>query len=157
MPTFHDDHNGGTIELVASPNGLGGAAAWRWLARILNQKPQRITSTLLLAFLRPCAHVLASRYKPQFTKLIRFLHEKYLPMLTTTTDGARGADGSGGAEERAALANLSTWLETTTKLLSHGYDPRVPAGVMDHGRATHDPRVAALQADAATPGGGGDA
>ena len=120
MPTFDDDHNGGTIKLVPSANGLGGAAAWRWLARILNQKPQRITSTLLLAFLRPCAHVLASRYKAQFCKLIRFLHDKYLPMLVVTTDGARGADGSGGAEERAALANLTTWLETTMKLLSHG-------------------------------------
>jgi hypothetical protein len=36
------------------PNAHGAAAAWSWVARLLNQKPQRITATILLAFLKPC-------------------------------------------------------------------------------------------------------
>eukprot|EP00967_Tisochrysis_lutea_P080904 scaffold111334_cov34-Tisochrysis_lutea.AAC.6 len=37
-----------------TPNPHGVTTAWSWIARVLNQKPQRITATILLAFLKPC-------------------------------------------------------------------------------------------------------
>jgi len=111
------------IEIRPATNALGAAAAWGWLARLLNQKPQRITATILLSFLKPTAHVLAATYRRQFRKLLSFLRETYLPMLKAVVDQASSAGVSGGqgAEERAALAVLDAWLgEALTELERKG-------------------------------------
>ena len=121
---------GEAIQMQPAQNGLGAPVAWAWLARLLNQQPQRITATLLLAFLKPCAHVLAARYKVQFVKLLRFIHGDYLTMTQTVVDAA---DGAQGADERAALAVLRSWAENTLRLLSHGKQLHPPdeAGMPD--------------------------
>jgi len=98
-------------------NPAGAAEAWRWLARLANQKAQRITPTLLLAFLKPSAHMLARRYPRQTEKLLRFLATDYLLSVESLLAASSGASG---AEERAALAVLSSWLKETREALRCG-------------------------------------
>lgn len=107
--------HGEQMRLRAATNALGATAAWAWLARLLNQKPQRITATVLLAFLKPTAHLLAKRYPRQFAKLLAFLRTTYRELLRAVVDGATtaGVSGGQGAEERAALAVLDSWLDDT--------------------------------------------
>jgi nucleoporin GLE1 len=85
-------------------NPLGVAAAWRWLARLLNQKPHRISATILLAFLKPSAHALARAYPRQFPKLLRTIDSAYIPKIHALIDAADAP------EEQAALSNFKTWL-----------------------------------------------
>ena len=82
-------------------NPLGVAAAWRWLARVLNQKPQRITPTIILAFLKPSAHALARAYPRQFPKLLRLIIKEFVPKIHQLVDPPADAP-----EEQAALSNL---------------------------------------------------
>ena len=126
---------------VANP--LGAKAAWQWLARSLNQRPRPITATLLLAFLKPTAHVLAAAYPTQFPKLLRFVKETCapLPALLCPADGwlsprirampptplpryrpdkvAEMCDrlGDDAAEERAGMRLLDSYVDTTLKEL----------------------------------------
>ena len=95
------------MQTRAVANPLGMAAAWRWLARVLNQRPQRVTATILLAFLKPSAHALAATYPRQLPKLLRFVAEVYVVRI------AELLQKEDLPEERAALSNLTTWLEAT--------------------------------------------
>ena len=62
MPLFHSEEH---MEMRAVANPLGAKFAWAWLARTLNQRPRPITATLLLAFLKPTAHLLGVAYPKQ--------------------------------------------------------------------------------------------
>ena len=74
------------MQLRPVHNPLGVAAAWRWLARLLNQKPQRISATLLLAFLKPTAHALARAYPRQFVKLLQLVKSSFVPRVHALID-----------------------------------------------------------------------
>ena len=93
------------------------ARAWAWLARLLNHKPGNITATILLAFLKPCAHALSREYPTQFSKLLSFLQTTYLAKIRDMVDAkARppnmvAGQGNPAAEEQAALVNLESWLD----------------------------------------------
>jgi hypothetical protein len=63
--------------------------------------------------------VLASAYPRQFRKLLRFLQQHYLLSLESLV-GASATQGATGAEERAALAVLSSWVEDTQAALLRG-------------------------------------
>ncbi len=93
-------------------NPLGMPAAWRWLARLLNQKPQRISATILLAFLKPSSHALNRAYPRQFLKLLKLIESDYLKKIHALIDTADAP------EEKAALSNLETWLGNTMKELN---------------------------------------
>ena len=59
------------MEMRAVANPLGAKFAWAWLARTLNQRPRPITATLLLAFLKPTAHLLGAAYPKQVRVRVR--------------------------------------------------------------------------------------
>jgi len=99
----------------AAPNLLGTATAWVWLAKVINQAPQRITATLLLAFLQPSAHALAEAYPRQFRKLLSFVNDVYVVKIQAVVDG-----DSKLAEEQAALSTLRTFVGGALKTLASG-------------------------------------
>lgn len=76
------------VETRAIANPLGVTAAWRWLARLVNQKPQRISATILLAFLKPSAHALGRAYPRQFPKLLRLIDSSYVPKVRALVESA---------------------------------------------------------------------
>ena len=89
------------------------ARAWAWLARLLNHPPGSITATILLAFLKPCAHALHAAYPKQFPKLLAFLQNEYITKIRDKV--SRQGDP---AEEKAARVNLESWLIDTSALLA---------------------------------------
>jgi hypothetical protein len=94
-----------------APKGvLPMARAWAWLARLLNHPPGNITATILLAFLKPCAHALSRAYPKQFPKLLTFLQKTYLAKL-----GEKVSGQGNPAEEKAALTNLESWFALLAK------------------------------------------
>ena len=97
---------------VANPLGVG--AAWRWLARLCNQRPQRVTSTILLAFLKPSAAALRTAYPRQFPKLLQLISQALVPKIHLAIDS------EDLPEEKAALVNLESWLESTQSTLQRG-------------------------------------
>jgi hypothetical protein len=105
----------GVLPMALSPM----ARAWAWLARLLNHPPGSITATILLAFLKPCAHALHAAYPKQFPKLLAFLQNEYITKIRDKV--SRQGDP---AEEKAARVNLESWLTDTNVLLAKG--GRVP-------------------------------
>ena len=95
------------------------ARAWAWLARLLNHPPGSITATILLAFLKPCAHALHAAYPTQFPKLLTFLETTYKAKIHDKVSGQGHL-----SEEEAACVNLVSWLTDTNALLAKG--GRVP-------------------------------
>ena len=103
-----------------APKGVSPMArAWAWLARLLNHPPGNITATILLAFLKPCAHALHAARPTQFVELLTFLQTTYLAKIRDKVSG-QGYP----AEEVAARVNLESWLIDTSALLAKG--GRVP-------------------------------
>ena len=90
---------------------------------MLNQKPQRITATLLLAFFKPAAHALLTAYPRQFPKLLRHTKEVTVVKIHELIDNADAP------EEKAALTNLETWLDDTLKQLNAGRGLTPPAEI----------------------------
>ena len=107
------------MEVRPVVNPLGVAAAWRWLARLLNQKPRMITATILLAFLKPSAHALAA-YPRQFGKLLRHCRGVFVAKMHALVDKAEAP------EEKAALSNLETWLDGALDGLAAGRPLEIP-------------------------------
>jgi nucleoporin GLE1 len=107
--TFQPGSNVPTPRKITSP--LGVPAAWRWLARLLNRKPETITATILLAFLKPSAHALLRTYPRQFPKLLRLIRHAYLPRMEAEVNEKDEAEG------KAALSNLTTWLDSTLQTI----------------------------------------
>jgi nucleoporin GLE1 len=54
---------------------------WIWMSRILNMRPRRITSQLLLVFLQIAGNELLKVYKKQAEKLIHYIIEEIIPNL----------------------------------------------------------------------------
>jgi len=134
VPHFTPPSEAMSVRPIVNP--LGAKAAWRWLARFLNQKPQRVSCTVLLAFLKPVAHALTQVcprvqtqltsschadgfslqvYPRQFPKLLRLARSSFVSKVHSLIDAVEDA-----AEERAALSNLETWLDATLKELNAG-------------------------------------
>ena len=116
---------GESMDLRPAKNGLGTAEAWRWLARLLNQAPQRITSTILLAMLKPSAYALGMIYPRQFSKLLRFTKTDYCAKMDGIVAASTGPSGR-GAEERAAMALLQNWLQDTLTSIDSGQGLQAP-------------------------------
>lgn len=111
--------NSEALEMRAVANPLGAAAAWAWLARVLNQRPRPITPALLNAFLKPTAHLLGAAYPQQFAKLLRFMKDEndgYLKQIAQMIDRL----GSDAAEERAAQALLKDQVDNLLGGLRRG-------------------------------------
>jgi hypothetical protein len=97
-----------------APKGVSPMArAWAWLARLLNHPPGNITATILLAFLKPCAHALHAARPTQFVELLTFLQTTYLAKIRDKVSGQGHP-----AEEVAARVNLESWLIDTSALLA---------------------------------------
>lgn len=79
-------------------NPLKMDEAWKWLARLLNLTPRRITATLLITFLEVTGDALLKTYGRQARKLFLFILQGYIPMLPK--------------ESVAHTTRLKTWLET---------------------------------------------
>jgi len=107
-------------------NPLGVAAAWTWLARLVNQPPRQITATLLLAFLKPSAHALLAAYPKQFPKLLRFLASTYSAKIHAKVDGSDKPP-----EEQAALMTLDSWLKDTLAGLTASRQIPPPKEMLD--------------------------
>jgi ATP-dependent RNA helicase DDX19/DBP5 len=103
-----------------APNGVSPMArAWTWLARLLNHQPGGVTATILLAFLKPCAHAIHAANPTQFVELLTFLQTTYIAKIRDKVSRQGHS-----AEEDAALVNLESWLKDTNALLAKG--ARVP-------------------------------
>ena len=83
------------------------------------QEPAKISATLLHAFLVPTAHALHAAYPRQFRKLLRVMHAKYIPRLREARICGTGGTAD-GAEERAAVSVLDSFIERTLKAISPG-------------------------------------
>ena len=106
MPNFNGPSFAGLRPVV---NPLGAAHCWAWLARVLNQKPRKITATLLLAMLKPTSHMLADKYPKQFKKLLRFIEKNYLEQIK-----AKLVEwGNDAAEEKVSEALLRAYVTET--------------------------------------------
>jgi nucleoporin GLE1 len=68
-----------TADIPGHPHGM--EAAWRWLARVLNMTPRRVTAVMLLAFLEVGARPLQRAFPRQFPKLVRFVRGRYVPAM----------------------------------------------------------------------------
>lgn len=96
------------MEQRPTANPLGLSVAWTWLARVVNQPPRQITATILMAFLKPCAHALLRAYPRQFAKLLRLVAGPYSAKMHALVDGPEKPP-----EEQAALMTLDGWLKET--------------------------------------------
>eukprot|EP01132_Coremiostelium_polycephalum_P006008 gene6008-7484_t len=54
----------------SAQNTFGIDQAWKWISRLVNMKPKRITSFLLVSFLQVAGHELLRTYKQQFAKIL---------------------------------------------------------------------------------------
>lgn len=86
----------GAVALLAAlsedgPVPFGPGLGWRWLARVANRRPRRVTAGLLYTFLDVACYRLQQRYGRQLRKLMRALREQLLPRLPEgTAPAARG-------------------------------------------------------------------
>lgn len=71
---------------ATNPHGL--AQGWRWLASILNLEPRLdVTATMLHVFFEIAGYSMQSVYNKMFHKVVRFVREKYMPMLAKIDSG----------------------------------------------------------------------
>jgi len=78
----------GAIVQVDDPNNPHGIDhGWTWLSRALNVMPaDRITAKALICFLRSAGYTLHIRFRGQFIKLLRCMHDEFLPELARSSD-----------------------------------------------------------------------
>lgn len=74
---------------LGKPNVLGVNLGWTWLAAILNMPPRPITPNIIFAFLEQASYVMYKKYGEAFGKLIKFIIEKYLPMIPSSCIAAK--------------------------------------------------------------------
>ncbi|KAM0940301.1 putative GLE1-like superfamily protein [Dioscorea sansibarensis] len=71
-----------------NPHGL--KEGWAWLSRFLNNLPaNRTTAVALHAFLKMAGFALFMRYRSQFTKIINFISDNFLPVLKKRDDASK--------------------------------------------------------------------
>lgn len=63
--------------------------AWTWLAAILNMPPRSITPNILYAFLEQASYMMYKKYGQAFGNLIKFILDKYLPMIPQSCVAAK--------------------------------------------------------------------
>lgn len=69
-----------------NPHGIN--EAWRWIASILNLDPRLdITATMIHVFLETVGSSMQTVYGKVFQKLMRFIREKYMPMVEKIDSG----------------------------------------------------------------------
>jgi hypothetical protein len=69
------------LQTTALPHSYGIENGWRWLARILNMPPRRITPLLLLTFLEITGFMLYKTFPQQMPKLMQLLIKEYIPRM----------------------------------------------------------------------------
>jgi len=73
------------VDETSSQHGLDHG--WRWLARMLNSLPaDRLTAKAVISFLRTAGYALHRRFRGQFIKLLKCMHETFLPELLRCTE-----------------------------------------------------------------------
>ncbi|XP_039444837.1 mRNA export factor Gle1 [Culex pipiens pallens] len=73
-------------ETAPHPHGL--ECGWKWLCNILNLAPlPDICATLITEFLQTAGGLLWTHYGRQFVKVMRVMHEQYLPELNKVDEG----------------------------------------------------------------------
>lgn len=73
-------------ETAPHPHSL--ECGWRWLCNILNLNPlPDICATLITEFLQTAGPSLWACYGKQFVKLLKVMHEQYLPALNKVDEG----------------------------------------------------------------------
>ncbi|EDS40460.1 nucleoporin GLE1 [Culex quinquefasciatus] len=73
-------------ESAPHPHGL--ECGWKWLCNILNLAPlPDICATLITEFLQTAGGLLWTHYGRQFVKVMRVMHEQYLPELNKVDEG----------------------------------------------------------------------
>lgn len=71
---------------TGNPHGM--KEAWRWFASILNLEPRiDITATVIHVFLENVGFCMIGTYGKMFRKVMKFLVEKYLPVLSKNDSG----------------------------------------------------------------------
>ena len=105
------------IEFDEPRHTHGAEYGWKWLARILNQKPRSATASALYAFLSTAAHGLLKKYPTQMRKLLQFVNTDFINRLDLTTPS-----------RKAAVAVLALWLQTTLHLLQTTGQIPMPEG-----------------------------
>lgn len=69
-----------------NPHGM--AEAWRWIGSILNLEPRLdITATMIHVFLETVGFSMQTVYGKMFQKVMRFIREKYMPMIEKIDSG----------------------------------------------------------------------
>lgn len=68
---------------------LGLNMGWTWLATILNLPPRSITPYLLVSFLEQSSFALYRKYGVNFEKLIKFILEKYISVISNSSIAAK--------------------------------------------------------------------
>lgn len=70
----------------SNPHGMN--EAWRWIASILNLEPRLdVTATMIHVFLETVGFQMQAVYGKMFQKLMRFIKEKYMPMIEKIDSG----------------------------------------------------------------------
>ena len=68
---------------------MGLNLGWTWLATILNLPPRSITPYLLSAFLEQSSYAFYQKYGSTFENLIKFILEKYIPLIPNSSIAAK--------------------------------------------------------------------
>jgi nucleoporin GLE1 len=77
------------IPLADHPHGLN--EAWKWLARVLNQKPRTATASVLGAFLEQAGYQLLQSFPRQMRKVLVFIERDFLGRCLENTPARKAA------------------------------------------------------------------
>lgn len=103
------------IQTDAIPNSYGMENGWKWMARLLNMKPRKITPLLIHTFLVVAGSGLMKKYGTQARKLIHVIVEGIIPIIPTAAI--------------ASTTKLKLFLEETV-LLSNTFDVH-PSSILE--------------------------
>jgi len=74
---------GALVQVDEPQNPFGLDEGWRWLARFLNTLPaSRASAKALISFLRPAGYSMHLRFRGQFIKALRTMHDDFLADLS---------------------------------------------------------------------------
>lgn len=75
--------------VLGKPNVIGLNMGWTWLATILNLPPRPITPYLIVSFLEQAAYSFYRKYGANFEKLVKFILEKYITLIPSSSIAAK--------------------------------------------------------------------
>ncbi|EGF78345.1 hypothetical protein BATDEDRAFT_26953 [Batrachochytrium dendrobatidis JAM81] len=76
------------IQTTTVKNNHGIENGWKWMARILNMKPRRITPLLIHTFLEISGHSLVKTYNRQVLKMVRYIVQILIPMIPVAANAS---------------------------------------------------------------------